>query len=328
MLQTAPRRPGISVGRLKKLLAGVPDDHSLVPSQVYDLFVVDKDGHNKGYISASGELHWWPAEPGRRSTVPRHAAMRRRVGRDMFPSPPGQGAMTGQVTSQAGIPGGLRHAGVAADRAGHPGRGEVDSDHLEALRRGLYAGGKVGRPEADFLVELHKRVQHPNPAFEQLFYQAIKDHILADGRIDAEEAAWLRRMLFADGKITDEERKFLHELKGEARADQPGVRGAVRGGDEVATGTAHLWVDGGKVEWFAGRCGPLARTPGIGGTSMAPRGSAGVPATGEGRPDRPEEGCEEQHPRHPHYGPFRTPDTRESDEQGDPQEDGREELPR
>jgi uncharacterized membrane protein YebE (DUF533 family) len=37
------------------------------------------------------------------------------------------------------------------------------------------------------------------------------------GRIDAEEAAWLRRMLFADGMIDDEERKFLHELNGEAK---------------------------------------------------------------------------------------------------------------
>jgi len=95
-------------------------------------------------------------------------------------------------------------------------RGKVDSDHLQALRRALYTGGKVGRPEADFLVELHKRVQHPNPAFEQLFYRAIKDHVLADDRIDAEEAAWLRRMLFADGEITDEERNFLHELRGES----------------------------------------------------------------------------------------------------------------
>jgi hypothetical protein len=99
--------------------------------------------------------------------------------------------------------------------------GKVDSSHLEALHRALYAGGKVGRPEADFLVEVHKRVQHPNPSFEQLFYRAIKDHILADGRIDPEEAAWLRRMLFADGKIDDEERKFLHELKGEAEHSSP-----------------------------------------------------------------------------------------------------------
>ncbi len=95
--------------------------------------------------------------------------------------------------------------------------GRVDGAELEALRRKLYAGDKIERREADFLVELYKRVQHRTPAFEQFFYQAIKDHILAQGRIDAEEVAWLRRMLFADGKIDDEERKVLHELKGQAK---------------------------------------------------------------------------------------------------------------
>src|SRR5205823_10315988 len=100
-------------------------------------------------------------------------------------------------------------------------RGKVDSDHLEALRLALYAGGTVGRPAADFLVELHKRVQHPNPAFEHLFYRAVRDHVLADGRIDAGEAAWLRQVLFADGTLRDEERKFLHELKGEAGHTSP-----------------------------------------------------------------------------------------------------------
>jgi len=96
-------------------------------------------------------------------------------------------------------------------------KGRVDGHELEVLRQHLYADGKIDRPGADFLVELHKRVQHLTPAFERFFYQGIKDHILAHGRIDAEEAAWLRRMLFADGKIDDEERKFLHELKGEAK---------------------------------------------------------------------------------------------------------------
>jgi tellurite resistance protein len=99
--------------------------------------------------------------------------------------------------------------------------GRVDHVELEVLHRTLYAGGKVQRRDADFLVELHKRVQHMTPAFEHFFYQAIKDHILADGRIDAEETAWLRRMLFADGKLKDEERKFLHELKGEAKEVSP-----------------------------------------------------------------------------------------------------------
>jgi len=99
--------------------------------------------------------------------------------------------------------------------------GRVDGAELKALREHLYASGKIERREADVLVELHKRVQHMTPAFDQFFFQAIKDHILADGSIDAEEAAWLRQMLFADRKIKDEERKFLQELKGEAKKASP-----------------------------------------------------------------------------------------------------------
>jgi uncharacterized membrane protein YebE (DUF533 family) len=95
--------------------------------------------------------------------------------------------------------------------------GKVDKAELEVLRQELYAHGGIDRQGADFLVELHKRVQHVTPAFEHFFYQAIKDHILTHGRINAEETSWLRRMLFADGKIDDQERKFLHELKGEAK---------------------------------------------------------------------------------------------------------------
>ena len=96
-------------------------------------------------------------------------------------------------------------------------KGKVNSPELEVLGQQLYADGKIDRQRADFLVELYKRVQHRTPAFEQFFYKAIKDHILANGRIDAAEAAWLRQMVFTDGKIADEERKFLHELKGEAK---------------------------------------------------------------------------------------------------------------
>jgi hypothetical protein len=99
--------------------------------------------------------------------------------------------------------------------------GKVDRPELVRLRQELYVHGKIERPQADLLVDLHKRVQHMTPAFEHFFYQAIKDHILADGRIDAEEAVWLRQMLFADGSIKDEERKFLHELKGEAKHVSP-----------------------------------------------------------------------------------------------------------
>lgn len=96
-------------------------------------------------------------------------------------------------------------------------KGKVESQELETLRRELYSAGKIGRRETDFLIILHKRLPQLDPGFQHFFYQAIKDHALANGRIGAEEAAWLRRMLFADGQLKDEERKLLRELQGEAK---------------------------------------------------------------------------------------------------------------
>jgi hypothetical protein len=96
-------------------------------------------------------------------------------------------------------------------------KGKIDRHELELLHRQLYAEGKIDRRGVEFLVELHKRVRPHTPAFEQFFFQAIKDHILGDGRIVAEEVAWLRLVLFTDGRIMDEERKLLNELRGEAR---------------------------------------------------------------------------------------------------------------
>jgi tellurite resistance protein len=102
-----------------------------------------------------------------------------------------------------------------------PANGKVDTADLERLRRELYADGKIDRREADWLVEMHKRIQRRGPAWEEFFYQAIKDHLLADGKIDAEEAAWLRQLIFEDGLVDGREKKLLHELKGEAKQTSP-----------------------------------------------------------------------------------------------------------
>ena len=99
--------------------------------------------------------------------------------------------------------------------------GKVEGAELDLIRRQLYADGKIDRREADWLAELHKRVQRVTPAFENFFYRAIKDHILHDGRITAEETAWLRQLLADDGQIGPREKRFLHELRGEAKEACP-----------------------------------------------------------------------------------------------------------
>jgi hypothetical protein len=99
--------------------------------------------------------------------------------------------------------------------------GRVEGHHLDVLRRELYAGGKIDRKGADLLVELHKRVEHHTPDFEHFFYHAVKDHVLASGRIDVERTAWLRNVLGGGHWIQDEDRKLLHELRGEAKEVSP-----------------------------------------------------------------------------------------------------------
>jgi hypothetical protein len=100
-------------------------------------------------------------------------------------------------------------------------KGKIDGPQMEVLRQQLYADGNIDRPKADFLVELHRRVLPQTPAFEHLFYKALKDHLLAGERIGSDETNWLRHTLFVDGTLKEEERKFLHELKGEAKKTSP-----------------------------------------------------------------------------------------------------------
>ena len=96
-------------------------------------------------------------------------------------------------------------------------KGTVDSQQLARLRGEIGANGPIDRRQADFLVELHARLQNRTPSFEQFFYGAIKAYILADSWIDAEQAGWLRRMLCSNGTMGALACKFLHELKNEVK---------------------------------------------------------------------------------------------------------------
>jgi hypothetical protein len=59
MTPTPPQRQATLVDKLGEVLARLPAGHSLIPSQIYNFFVLDQDGHNKGYVTESGEVQWW-----------------------------------------------------------------------------------------------------------------------------------------------------------------------------------------------------------------------------------------------------------------------------
>jgi len=97
--------------------------------------------------------------------------------------------------------------------------GKIDDEEVKVLKKELWADGKIDKKEVEFLIELRNAAQKKakgadlTPAFENLFFKAIEANVLDNGIISAKEAGWLRKMLFADGKIDANEKKFLQRLK-------------------------------------------------------------------------------------------------------------------
>ena len=129
--------------------------------------------------------------------------------------------------------------------------GKIDDDEVKALRKELWEDGKIDMEEVKFLIELRNAAQKKakakkeevNPKFTALFFKAIEENVLKDGKIDAAEAGWLREMLFADGKIDADERKFLE------RSRRPPRKPARSSTDS----TTNAWPEGAEEKEVDGR---------------------------------------------------------------------------
>jgi uncharacterized membrane protein YebE (DUF533 family) len=97
--------------------------------------------------------------------------------------------------------------------------GKIDDTEVKVIKKELYADGQIDKAEVEFLIDLRNAAQKKaaggalSTSFENLFFKAITDNVLKDGSIDTKEANWLRKMLFADGKIDEGEKKFMKKLK-------------------------------------------------------------------------------------------------------------------
>ncbi len=107
--------------------------------------------------------------------------------------------------------------------------GVIDDAEVRVLQKEFWADGKIDAKEVEFLIELRNNAQKKakakkaevNPKFETLFFKAIEENVLRDGKISTKEAGWLRKMLFADNKIDDNEKKFLTRIKKSATKTSP-----------------------------------------------------------------------------------------------------------
>lgn len=95
--------------------------------------------------------------------------------------------------------------------------GRIDLKETTIIREEIFADDRVDKSELEFLFSLRKEAESCVQAFNDLFFAAVKKHMLSDGAISAAEAKWLRKMIFADGSIDDDEKKLMQALKQEAR---------------------------------------------------------------------------------------------------------------
>jgi uncharacterized tellurite resistance protein B-like protein len=97
--------------------------------------------------------------------------------------------------------------------------GKVDEVEVKVLKKELTVDGKIDRDGVKFLNELRNLAQKKAktdelaPAFEKLFFKAIEDSVLVEGKVATKDANWLRSLLYADNKIDAAELKFLAKLK-------------------------------------------------------------------------------------------------------------------
>jgi len=91
--------------------------------------------------------------------------------------------------------------------------GQIDEREVALIRKEFFADGRIDRSELEFLLEVKKEAASAVPSFQKLLFEAVRNVILADGVIDAEEAAWLRTWIYADGKVDADEKHWLRELK-------------------------------------------------------------------------------------------------------------------
>jgi hypothetical protein len=86
------------------------------------------------------------------------------------------------------------------------------------LRREILADGVVDREEAQFMVELWQAAADAHPPFDEFFCEIVQKGILRDGIVSDDEARWLRRVLFKDGRITPREAQLVEEINREAQS--------------------------------------------------------------------------------------------------------------
>jgi uncharacterized tellurite resistance protein B-like protein len=121
--------------------------------------------------------------------------------------------------------------------------GKITDQEVEVLREYLREKGSLDMEDVKLLVELLSNAREVAPAFDDVFFPALKNVLLADGQVLLNEQYYLLKMLYSDGHVRESEKHFLEELLNEVKEITPEFQALC---DEAFHAPATNWSLGGK----------------------------------------------------------------------------------
>ena len=120
---------------------------------------------------------------------------------------------------------------------------KITENEVQVVQEFIHRDGRLDLADVRFLVELLSNADEVCPEFDELFFPALKQVILEDGKIGSDEQFYLLKMLYSDGHVRDSEKQFLVELQRDADEVTPEFRELC----ETALGApAKNWDVGGR----------------------------------------------------------------------------------
>ena len=111
------------------------------------------------------------------------------------------------------------------------------------IRDYIREDGQLDLDDVKFLVQLLVDAKEVCPEFDELFFPALRDVILQDGEIGADEQFYLLKMIYADGRVRESELEFLEGLRKDVKKASPEFEALC---DEAFAAHSTSWQVGGN----------------------------------------------------------------------------------
>src|SRR5438270_3576655 len=88
----------------------------------------------------------------------------------------------------------------------------IDPKRARIIKDELLADGKIDKEEFAFLLALRREAQWVDGQVDDMIFNAVTPKLLEDGYISEQETQWLQKLLTANGPVGEREKRFLKHL--------------------------------------------------------------------------------------------------------------------